>query len=114
MQLDDVGNLPRCSQINDTYSSALVSSLTTGPRVEEAMYRSIRWLDRCIKFHKSSGRDSIQNLFAIIQGGLSESLRTICLEEMVKRKDDVPGYAIGGLSGGEEKGEPWTLRRGPI
>ena len=25
-----------------------VSSLVTGPRVEEAMHRSIRWLDRCI------------------------------------------------------------------
>jgi hypothetical protein len=24
---------------------------------------------------------------------------------MVKRKDDIPGFAIGGLSGGEEKGE---------
>jgi queuine tRNA-ribosyltransferase catalytic subunit len=114
MQLDDVGNLPRCSKFTSTYSGPLVSSLTTGPRVEEAMYRSIRWLDRCIKFHKSSGRDSTQNLFAIIQGGLSDSLRTTCVEEMVKRKDDVPGYAIGGLSGGEEKGELWALRRGLI
>ena len=24
----------------------VVSSLVTGPRIEEAMYRSIRWLDR--------------------------------------------------------------------
>ncbi|PNJ14393.1 QTRT1 isoform 12, partial [Pongo abelii] len=35
MQLDDV-----------------VSSTVTGPRVEEAMYRSIRWLDRCIAAHQ--------------------------------------------------------------
>lgn len=34
MQLDDV-----------------ISSVTTGPRVEEAMHRSIDWLDRCIKVH---------------------------------------------------------------
>ena len=58
MQLDDV-----------------ISSLTTGPRVEEAMYRSIRWLDRCIKAHK---RQREQNLFPIIQGGLDSRLREIC------------------------------------
>jgi queuine tRNA-ribosyltransferase len=101
------------------------------------MLRSVRWLDRCIAFHKASGRDKpsepeaatqspdpqssetakapssqgakkpprhAQNLFAIIQGGLDTDLRIECIEEMVKRKEDVPGYAIGGLSGGEEKG----------
>lgn len=81
MQLDDV-----------------VATLTTGPRVEEAMYRSIRWLDRCIAGHKNP---DTQNLFAIIQGGLSDELRRKCCEEMVKR--DTPGIAIGGLSGGEDK-----------
>lgn len=80
-----------------------VPSLMTGPRVREAMERSVRWLDRCVAYHKASGKDSTQNLFAIIQGGLDEKLRLECLQEMVKRKEDVPGYAIGGLSGGEEK-----------
>jgi len=94
MQLDDV-----------------VHSLTTGPRVEEAMWRSIRWLDRCIKKHKESGRTNRQNLFAIIQGGLNPELRQQCLDEMVKRKDDVPGYAVGGLSGGEEKEIFWQIVR---
>lgn len=60
MQLDDV-----------------ISSTTTGPRVEEAMYRSIRWLDRCIKAHKNTQK---QNLFAIIQGGLNPELRKICIK----------------------------------
>ncbi|CAB3980143.1 Queuine tRNA-ribosyltransferase [Paramuricea clavata] len=87
MQLDDV-----------------ISSLTTGSRVEEAMYRSIRWLDRCIKAHK---RPAEQNLFPIIQGGLDPKLREICCQEMVKR--DCPGYAIGGLSGGEEKEQFWKM-----
>ncbi|RIA92226.1 queuine tRNA-ribosyltransferase [Glomus cerebriforme] len=87
MQLDDV-----------------VSSLTTGPRVEEAMHRSIRWLDRCINSHK---KPETQNLFAIIQGGLDIDLRKKCIEEMVKR--DTPGYAIGGLSGGEEKDVFWRI-----
>ncbi|CAG8509162.1 1409_t:CDS:2 [Ambispora gerdemannii] len=87
MQLDDV-----------------VASLTTGKRVEEAMYRSIRWLDRCIKAHKNP---ETQNLFAITQGGLNSELRKICIQEMIKR--DTPGYAIGGLSGGEEKDIFWRI-----
>lgn len=87
MQLDDV-----------------ISSLVTGPRVEEAMWRSIRWLDRCIEAHK---KPESQNLFAIIQGGLNPELRKLCVQEMVKR--DTPGYAVGGLSGGEEKDEFWKM-----
>jgi tRNA-guanine family transglycosylase len=82
----------------------LVSSLTTGPRVEEAMSRSVRWLDRCIAQHELSGKKDSQNLFAIVQGGLDPSLRDRCLDAMIARRDAVAGYAIGGLSGGEEKG----------
>ncbi|KAI8910363.1 tRNA-guanine(15) transglycosylase-like protein [Gorgonomyces haynaldii] len=87
MQLDDV-----------------VSSLVTGPRVEEAMWRSIRWLDRCFKAHV---RPSEQNLFPIIQGGLDLSLRKVCCAEMTKRQAN--GYAIGGLSGGEAKDSFWRV-----
>ncbi|KAM6038345.1 queuine tRNA-ribosyltransferase catalytic subunit 1 [Chlamydotis macqueenii] len=87
MQLDDV-----------------VSSSTTGPRVEEAMQRSVRWLDRCIAANR---RPRQQSLFAIVQGGLDPALRTRCLQEMTAR--DVPGFAIGGLSGGEEKGRFWRM-----
>ena len=85
--------------------SVSVPSLTTGPRVGEAMGRSIRWLDRCIDHHEQSGKKDVQNLFAIVQGGLDHKLRDQCLDEMVRRKDRVAGYAIGGLSGGEEKGK---------
>ncbi|KAJ1839325.1 Queuine tRNA-ribosyltransferase catalytic subunit 1 [Coemansia sp. RSA 2703] len=87
MQLDDV-----------------VSSLTTGSRVEEAMWRSVRWLDRSISAHK---RPTEQNLFPIVQGGLDERLRTLSANELVKR--NAPGYAIGGLSGGEAKGSFWRM-----
>lgn len=76
---------------------------TTSPdkaRMQEAMERSIRWLDRCIDAHKYPER---QNLFCIIQGGLDLDMRKECCEEMVKR--DTPGIAIGGLSGGEAKDE---------
>jgi len=68
------------------------------------MRRSIRWLDRCIEFHEKSGKANVQNLFAIVQGGLDPLLRDECLDEMIQRHDKVSGYAIGGLSGGEEKG----------
>jgi queuine tRNA-ribosyltransferase len=68
------------------------------------MERSVRWLDRCIDHHERSGKKEVQNLFAIVQGGLDHGLRDKCLDEMIKRKDRVAGYAIGGLSGGEEKG----------
>ena len=60
MQLDDV-----------------VHVSTRGPRVEEAMYRSIRWLDRCIKANK---RINQQNIFPVIQGGLDLTLRKKCIE----------------------------------
>ena len=51
--------------------------ITQGPRVEEAMLRSIRWLDRCIAAHT---RPEEQNLFAIIQGGLDPELRKTCVK----------------------------------
>ena len=60
MQLDDV-----------------VHVSTRGPRVEEAMYRSIRWLDRCLKANKNM--DS-QNIFPVVQGGLDLDLRKKCIE----------------------------------
>lgn len=76
---------------------------TTSPdaaRMREAMYRSIRWLDRCIAAHK---KPNTQNLFCIIQGGLDLDMRRECCQEMVKR--DTPGVAVGGLSGGEAKAD---------
>ncbi|ELR22487.1 queuine trnaribosyltransferase subfamily protein, partial [Acanthamoeba castellanii str. Neff] len=71
---------------------------------QEAMHRTIRWIDRCINAHKNP---TTQNLFAIVQGGLDTNLRTQCLRELIKR--DTPGYAIGGLSGGERKEDFWRV-----
>jgi len=73
------------------------------------MWRSVRWLDRCIKHHQASGKAATQNLFAIVQGGLDQDLREKCLTEMIQRRGEVAGYAIGGLSGGEEKGSQSIL-----
>ncbi|KAI9909254.1 hypothetical protein PsorP6_015110 [Peronosclerospora sorghi] len=51
-----------------------------------------------------------QNLFGIVQGGLDISeggLRDQCLDELIKR--NLPGYAIGGLAGGESKDAFWKV-----
>eukprot|EP00871_Galdieria_phlegrea_P000347 jgi/Galph1/1312/GphlegSOOS_G5970.1 len=82
----------------------VVSSTTVGPRVEEAMQRTVRWLDRCWAAH---GRKQDQALFGIVQGGLDKNLRRQCLDELVIR--DLPGYAIGGLAGGEDKNLFWRV-----
>ncbi|VDM43780.1 unnamed protein product [Toxocara canis] len=81
----------------------VIHVLTSGPIVEEAMQRSIRWMDRCNVAHTRKD----QLLFPIIQGGLNFDLRTECAHEMAKRAR--VGIAIGGLSGGEEKSHFWKI-----
>ena len=80
----------------------VVAPTTPVDRVEEAMERSVRWLDRCIKAHKNTDR---QNLFGIIQGGVNDDMRRRCCKMMAKR--NLNGYAIGGLAGGEDKDDFW-------
>lgn len=82
----------------------VVPATTTGPRVEDACRRTLRWIDRCIAAHK---RKDAQSLFGIVQGGLDARLRKLCCDGLVER--DLPGYAIGGLSGGEEKEAFWRV-----
>ncbi|XP_026472284.1 queuine tRNA-ribosyltransferase catalytic subunit-like [Ctenocephalides felis] len=87
MQLDDV-----------------VKTTVTGPRVEEAMYRTTRWLDRCIQAH---ARNDEQSIFPIVQGGLDTDLREKSATQLVER--NTRGIAIGGLSGGESKNDFWKV-----
>jgi len=87
MQFDDVPALP-----------------ATPERTADTMRRSVRWLDRCktaLPAHSAQGRR--QRLFGIVQGGLDLALRAESARDLVAR--DLPGYAIGGLSVGETKGE---------
>lgn len=91
MALDDV-----VSSVHDDHA-----------RFAEATARTIRWIDRCMDAHANPER---QNLFGIIQGGLDcteGGLRDQCLDEFIKR--DLPGYAIGGLAGGESKEDFWRV-----
>ena len=81
----------------------VVSSTANDPkRYEEATYRTTRWLKRCIAAHKRTDR---QSLFGIVQGGLDLALRRKSCEELVPL--NLPGYAVGGLSGGEDKANFW-------
>eukprot|EP00095_Tigriopus_kingsejongensis_P004953 snap_masked-scaffold96_size378025-processed-gene-0.5 protein:Tk04953 transcript:snap_masked-scaffold96_size378025-processed-gene-0.5-mRNA-1 annotation:"probable queuine trna-ribosyltransferase" len=88
MQLDDV--------VDATHSDP--------DRFEEARHRTVRWLDRCLKAHT---RPDTQNLFPIVQGGLDEEKRRDCARQLIQR--DTPGFAVGGLSGGEAKDEFWRM-----
>mmetsp|Transcript_1572 Transcript_1572/g.5386 ORF Transcript_1572/g.5386 Transcript_1572/m.5386 type:complete len:477 (+) Transcript_1572:87-1517(+) len=85
----------------------VVSSVTEDDeRFTEATYRTLRWIDRCIAAHS---RPHEQSLFGIVQGGLDPELRRVCLEGLIARGDDLPGYAVGGLAGGEDKGQFWRV-----
>ncbi|PNW75841.1 hypothetical protein CHLRE_12g558400v5 [Chlamydomonas reinhardtii] len=83
----------------------VVPTTTNDPaRFEEATHRTTRWIDRCISAHS---RPTEQNLFAIVQGGLDTRLRQISIQQLVER--DLPGYAVGGLAGGESKDDFWRV-----
>lgn len=75
MQLDDV-----------------VETIRTGPRVEEGMYRTSRWLQRCLNAHQNP---NTQNIFPIVQGNLNEDFRKISAN--LHMKCNVRGFAVGGL-----------------
>ena len=81
-----------------------VLKLPSEPRlVRDACERSIRWAARC----QAAATRSDQAQFAIVQGGLDADLRQWCAAELVKL--NFPGYAIGGLSVGEEPAEMYRI-----
>lgn len=67
-----------------------------------AMERTINWARRSQEYlgHKSQVTSHKQMLFAIVQGATFDKLRKECAERLVEM--DFPGYAIGGVSVGEE------------
>ncbi|MBE9243810.1 tRNA guanosine(34) transglycosylase Tgt [Microcystis aeruginosa LEGE 00239] len=65
--------------------------------IKASIERTYRWLERCLTAHQ---RPQEQALFAIVQGGIYEDLRAAAAQSLVKL--DLPGYAIGGVSVGEE------------
>ena len=65
--------------------------------LKNSMEMTLRWAERSKKVHQNS----YQLLFGIVQGGMERDLRRASVEGTVSL--DFPGYAIGGLSVGEEK-----------
>ncbi|MFC1925884.1 tRNA guanosine(34) transglycosylase Tgt [Chloroflexota bacterium] len=62
-----------------------------------AMERTHRWAERSKRSHEREGQD----LYGIVQGGISPELRRESAEFLTSL--EFPGYAIGGLSLGEPK-----------
>jgi queuine tRNA-ribosyltransferase len=67
--------------------------------VQDAAERTVRWARRC----RDAAKRPDQALFAIVQGGLEPELRIACAQQL--RELDFVGYAVGGLSVGEEPAE---------
>jgi queuine tRNA-ribosyltransferase len=66
--------------------------------VEAAVERTARWAERCVEAPRAPG----QLRFGIVQGGVHLDLRRRSAEQLLALPFE--GYAIGGLSVGEERG----------
>ena len=73
--------------------------------VAAAVRRTSAWAARCRAAHAEvggQGTDGPQMLLGIVQGGTYPDLRTESAQELLAL--DFPGYAVGGLSVGEDRG----------
>lgn len=81
----------------------LVALPASKKQVENSVYRTIKWANEAITYHKFQQEKGVgvrQNLFGIIQGGTDFEARKKCASELCEM--DFDGLAIGGLSVGEE------------
>jgi queuine tRNA-ribosyltransferase len=81
----------------------LVALPATKKRLALSIDRTSRWAEESITYHRlkqSQGIGIDQNIFAIIQGGIDKEFRKISAESLCAM--DFDGFAIGGLSVGEE------------
>jgi queuine tRNA-ribosyltransferase len=81
---------------------------------EDAMHRSVRWLERCrsafaaLREQDTGAPTPDQALFPIVQGGIHASLRRESAR-LISDMDDWTGYGIGGLSVGEAKPDMYAM-----
>ena len=76
---------------------------------EAANERTLRWLERCrVRFEELQADTPYfaQTLFPIVQGNVYDDLRTEHARA-IESMGDWTGYAIGGLSVGEDKDDMW-------
>jgi len=88
--------LDECIPIREDESDAS-SPRTSTTEIERAMQRTLRWADRS----QAARRRASQAVFAIVQGGASESLRRKSAKATAQIEFD--GYAHGGLGLGESR-----------
>ena len=72
-------------------------------RAAESMRMTLAWAERCKQRWLEREVAARQSLFGIVQGSTYEDLRGECAQALAAM--DFPGYAIGGVSVGETKGE---------
>jgi queuine tRNA-ribosyltransferase len=71
-------------------------------KLRDAVERTTRWAARC----REAQRRTDQALFGIVQGGTNRGLRELSASGLLPL--DFPGYAIGGLSVGEEPAQMYA------
>jgi len=91
--------IPIENRSQDSEDSEISRSRTDQGQLERAMQRTLRWAERSQKARRSQS----QAVFAIVQGGASESLRQWSAEATAQL--DFDGYAHGGLGLGESREE---------
>jgi len=74
---------------------------------EKSTDLTLRWLERCVAEYRHNREEKEQVLFGIVQGGFFGDLRRKSAESAIAF--DLPGYSIGGLSVGEEKGKTYEM-----
>lgn len=85
----------------------LVALPNTKERIKLSIERTTDWAKQAITYHKqkqNEGIGIIQNIFAIIQGGIDKEFRKMSAEQLCELTD-FDGFAIGGLSVGELNNE---------
>ena len=78
-------------------------------RIIASTNRTTRWLHRCLAARRHADRTA---LFGIVQGGMDPDLRAAHAAELAAL--DLDGYAIGGLSVGEGKGDMHAMTEAAV
>jgi len=101
MQVQTVLNSDIVMQFDECTPYELKGHITTEAEARKSMELSLRWAARShAEFQRLENPNA---LFGIVQGGMFENLREASLNALAEQ--DFPGYAVGGVSVGEPKGQ---------
>jgi queuine tRNA-ribosyltransferase len=99
MHIQHILNSDVVMQFDECTPYQTKGELTTQAAARASMDMSLRWAKRCKD--ELARLENTNALFGIVQGGMFEVLRDASLAGLIDQ--DLPGYAIGGLSVGEPK-----------